>query len=93
MTAPMARIFMVLNLNLHMVVMLGNLIISLGITHDFMRQKGSRSPLNLNLNLKVPFKGILHQKIFYRLNHIFWIVMGCGIIARFGRKGLKTTET
>ena len=38
------------------------------------------------------FKGILHQKIFYRLNLIFWIVMGCGI-ARFGRKGLKTTET
>ena len=40
-------------------------------------------------------KGILHQKIFYRLNLIFWIVyitMGCGI-ARFGRKGLKTTET
>ena len=39
-----------------------------------------------------PFKGILHQKISYRLNLIFWIVMGCGI-ARFGRKGLKTTET
>ena len=38
------------------------------------------------------FKGILHQKIFYRLNLIFWIVMGCGI-ARFGRRGLKTTET
>ena len=37
-------------------------------------------------------KGILHQKIFYRLNLIFWKVMGCGI-ARFGRKGLKTTET
>ena len=37
-------------------------------------------------------KGILHEKIFYRLNLIFWIVMGCGI-ARFGRKGLKTTET
>ena len=37
-------------------------------------------------------KGILHQKIFYRLNLIFWILMGCGI-ARFGRKGLKTTET
>ena len=42
--------------------------------------------------LKTLFKGILHQKIFYRLNLIFWIVMGCGI-ARFGRKGLKTTET
>ena len=37
-------------------------------------------------------KGILHQKIFYRLNLIFWIIMGCGI-AHFGRKGLKTTET
>ena len=37
-------------------------------------------------------KGILHQKIFYCLNLIFWIIMGCGI-ARFGRKGLKTTET
>ena len=38
------------------------------------------------------FKGILHQKNFYRLNIILWIVMGCGI-ARFGRRGLKTTET
>ena len=38
------------------------------------------------------FKGILHQKIFYCLNLIFWIVMGCGI-ARFGQRGLKTTET
>ena len=37
-------------------------------------------------------KGIHHQKIFYRLNFIFWIVMGCGV-ARFGRKGLKTTKT
>ena len=37
-------------------------------------------------------KGILHQKIFYRLNLIFWIVMGRGI-ARFSRGGLKTTET
>ena len=37
-------------------------------------------------------KGILHQKNFYRLNLIFWIVMGCGI-AHFGRRGLKTTET
>ena len=37
-------------------------------------------------------KGILHQKNFYRLNLIFWIVMGCGI-ACFGRRGLKTTET
>ena len=38
------------------------------------------------------FKGILHQKIFYRPNLIFWIVMGCGI-ARFGRRGLKITKT
>ena len=37
-------------------------------------------------------KGILHQKNFYRLNLIFWIVMGFGI-ARFGRRSLKTTET
>ena len=37
-------------------------------------------------------KGILHQKNFYRLNLIFWIVMGCGI-ASFGRRGLKTTGT
>ena len=37
-------------------------------------------------------KRILHQKIFYGLNLIFWIVMGCGI-ARFGGRGLKTTET
>ena len=36
---------------------------------------------------KVVFKGILHQKIFYRLNLIFWIVMGCGI-ADFDRRGL-----
>ena len=32
-------------------------------------------------------KGILHQKNFYRLNLIFWIVMGCGI-ADFDRRGL-----
>ena len=44
------------------------------------------------LSILDDFKGILHQKIFYRLNLIFWIVMGCGI-ARFGRRGLKTTET
>ena len=42
--------------------------------------------------IEVLFKGILHQKIFYCPNLIFWIIMGCGI-ARFGRKGLKTTET
>ena len=53
--------------------------------------------LNLHTNCTWNFqthpivKGILHQKIFYRLNFIFWIVMGCGI-ARFGRRGLKTTE-
>ena len=40
----------------------------------------------------IGLKGILHQKVFYRLNLIFWIVMGCGI-ARFSRRGLKTTET
>ena len=39
---------------------------------------------------RLRFKGILHQKIFYRLNLIFWIVMGCGI-AHFGRRGLKIT--
>ena len=51
-----------------------------------------RSCLDALASLKTMFKGILHQKIFYRLNLIFWIVMGCGI-ARFGRRGLKTTET
>ena len=35
-------------------------------------------------------KGILHQKNFYRLNLIFWIVLGCGT-AHFARRGLKTT--
>ena len=45
-----------------------------------------------NILTNIMFKGILHQKIFYCLNFIFWIVMGCGI-ARFGRRGLKTTET
>ena len=33
-------------------------------------------------------EGILHQKISYRLNLIFWIVMGF-----IGQRGLKTTET
>ena len=33
-------------------------------------------------------KGILHQKKFYRLNLIFWIVMGCDI-AHFDRGGPK----
>ena len=36
------------------------------------------APQKLASNLPF-FKGILHQKIFYRLNLIFWIVMGCGI--------------
>ena len=49
-------------------------------------------PFCASIIWKIAFKGILHQKIFYRLNLIFWIVMGCGI-ARFGRRGLKTTET
>ena len=36
-------------------------------------------------------EGIIPQNISYRLiNLIFWIVMGCGM-ARFGRRGLKTT--
>ena len=47
---------------------------------------------HLSLVTIFTFRGILHQKNFYRLNLIFWIVMGCGI-ARFGRRGLKTTET
>ena len=47
---------------------------------------------NFATRIIVVIKGILHQKNFYRLNLIFWIVMGCGI-ARFGRRGLKTTET
>ena len=45
-----------------------------------------------SFTLFINVKGILHQKIFYCLNLIFWIVMGCGI-AHFGRRGLKTTET
>ena len=48
--------------------------------------------LRLEVRTLIILKGILHQKIFYRLNLIFWIVMGCSI-ARFGRRGLKTTET
>ena len=55
-------------------------------THVITKMKLDGMPFNVNI------KGILHQKNFYRLNLIFWIVMGCGI-ARFGRKGLKTTET
>ena len=45
-----------------------------------------------NISIEHLLKGILHQKFFYRLDLIYWIVMGCGT-ARFGRKGLKTTET
>ena len=37
-------------------------------------------------------KGTVLQMINFCLNLIFWIVMGGGI-ARFGRRGLKTTET
>ena len=44
------------------------------------------------MHTKTGFKGILHQKIFYRPNLIFWIVMRCGI-AHFGRRGLKITKT
>ena len=40
----------------------------------------------------IPNYHAFHPKNFYSLNLIFWIVMGCGI-ARFGRRGLKTTET
>ena len=47
MTAPMVRIFMVLSLNLHMVVMVLNLNLNLHMVVIV---------LNLNLNLKVPFK-------------------------------------
>ena len=43
-----------------------------------------------NEKIGLSLKGILRQKNFYRLNLIFWIVMGCGI-AHFGRRGLKTT--
>ena len=32
------------------------------------------------------FKGTVHQKIFYRANLIFWIVMGCGT-ADLGHRG------
>ena len=41
--------------------------------YAFLKKKeiGSDPPSKL--------KGILHQKFFYRLNLIFWIVMGCGI--------------
>ena len=35
-------------------------------------------------------KGILHQKICYRLNLIFWIVMGCGI--QMGPRGTAPND-
>ena len=63
---------------------------------DYSSSSGSTSSDDSTENAlsgeKLDIKGILHQKNFYRLNLIFWIIMGCGI-ARFGRKGLKTTET
>ena len=52
---------------------------------------GSNS-VRTSVSACIGVKGILHQKNFYRLNLIFWIVMGCGIV-RFGRRGLKTTKT
>ena len=38
------------------------------------------------IGVRAHLKGILHQKIFYRLNLIFWIVMGRGI-ADFDQRG------
>ena len=68
------------------------------IKHDFLAVKDSgigqyrwklmSGQLTSLPNCKsIYIKGILHQKIFYRLNLIFWIVMGCGI-ADFDRRGL-----
>ena len=54
--------------------------------------KGAQAVKDILNVEKQAIKGILHQKNFYCLNLIFWIVMGYGI-ARFGRRGLKTTET
>ena len=65
--------------------------VQLSITRMRSTLKASVSYFIMSLPV-TPLKGILHQKIFYRLNLIFWIVMGCGI-ARFSRRGLKTTET
>ena len=60
---------------------------------DFLlRDKGKMNLQKCFLFVTGPVKGILHQKNFFHLNLIFWIIMGCGI-ARFGRRGLKTTET
>ena len=53
---------------------------------DFLMMKWGYIHL-LGLCYMALLKGILHQKIFYRLNLIFWIVMGCGI-ADLGRRGL-----
>ena len=63
---------------------------------------GQPRQLQVSLKLTVCFAfsgflriliGILHQKNFYCLNLIFWILfMGCGK-ARFGQRGLKTTFT
>ena len=64
--------------------------LNLSLTFPCLLQLGD--DLRLKSKLLQDFKGILHQQVFYRLNLIFWIVMGCGI-ARFGRRGLKTTET
>ena len=65
-----------------------------GAIHAIDRESGQEVfIITVNINKFIGnIKGILHQKNFYCLNLIFWIVMGCGI-ARFGRKGLKTTET
>ena len=56
------------------------------VTSICVKYSTSKQPHQLQV------KGILHQNFFYRLNLIFWIVMGCGM-ARFSRRGLKTTET
>ena len=79
-----------------------DLIIFILISHELLFSDRERTSADLDdegeaaseakLQRTSSFKGILHQKNFYRLNLIFWIVMGCGI-SRFGRRGLKTTET
>ena len=38
--------------------------------------------------IMIKVKGIVPLKKIFRLNLIFWIVMGCGL-AGFGRRGLK----
>ena len=57
-----------------------------------LSHKLPRLVLFIKVIIIINIKGIRHQENFYRLNFIFWIIVGCGI-ARFGRKGLKTTET